>query len=98
MLVLSRRKNESIIINDNIKIVVISIRGDRVRLGIEAPRDVPVHRREVFELIRKKGATAVQETAAPPSSQDNGTTTSPDVSPEPAPSDQRPEVSSPTAR
>jgi carbon storage regulator len=53
MLVLTRRRNESIIINDNIKIVVIGIRGDRVRLGIEAPPEIPVHRREVFEQIRK---------------------------------------------
>ena len=53
MLVLSRKKNESIIINDNIKIVVVEIRGDKVRLGVEAPKDVPVHRREVYEAIKK---------------------------------------------
>ena len=45
MLVLSRKKNESIVINDNIMITIVEIRGDKVRLGIEAPRDVPVHRR-----------------------------------------------------
>ena len=54
MLVLSRKKNESIIINDNITIVVIEIRGDKVRLGVEAPKEVPVHRREVFDDIRRK--------------------------------------------
>lgn len=53
MLVLSRKKNESIIINDNIKIVVVEVQGDKVRLGIEAPKDVPVHRQEVFEAIKK---------------------------------------------
>lgn len=52
MLVLSRKKNESIVINDNIKIVVVEIRGDKVRLGIEAPKNVPVHRNEVYEAIQ----------------------------------------------
>ena len=51
MLVLSRKKNESIVINDEIKIVVVEIRGDKVRLGVEAPRDVPVHRQEVYDAI-----------------------------------------------
>jgi carbon storage regulator len=54
MLVLSRKRNESIIIADNITIVVIEIRPDKVRLGIEAPREVPVHRREVFDAIQKE--------------------------------------------
>jgi len=53
MLVLSRKKNESIVINDDITIVVVEIRGDKVRLGIEAPKEVPVHRREVFDAIRR---------------------------------------------
>ncbi len=51
MLVLSRKKNESIVINNDIKIVVVEIRGDKVRLGVEAPKEVPVHRREVFDAI-----------------------------------------------
>ena len=54
MLVLSRKKNESIIINDNITITVIEIRGDKVRLGIDAPKDVTVHRREVYEAIQNQ--------------------------------------------
>ncbi len=53
MLVLSRKKNESIVINDEITIVVVEIRGDKVRLGVEAPKEVPVHRREVWEAIRR---------------------------------------------
>jgi carbon storage regulator len=53
MLVLSRKKNESIVINNDIKIVVVEIRGDKVRLGVEAPREVPVHRREVYDAIQR---------------------------------------------
>jgi len=51
MLVLSRKKNESIVINNDIIITVVEIRGDKVRLGIVAPKDVPVHREEVYEAI-----------------------------------------------
>ena len=54
MLVLSRKKNESIIINDHITVTVVEIRGDKVRLGIEAPKDVTVHRREVYEAIQNQ--------------------------------------------
>ncbi|MEL6898050.1 MAG: carbon storage regulator CsrA [Planctomycetota bacterium] len=53
MLVLSRKKNESLIINEDIRIVVVEIRGDKVRLGIDAPQDVPVHRKEVYDAIRR---------------------------------------------
>ena len=53
MLVLSRKKNESIVINDDITVVVVEIRGDKVRLGVEAPKEVPVHRREVYEAIKR---------------------------------------------
>lgn len=56
MLVLSRKKNESIIINDDITIVVVEIRGDKVRLGVEAPKEIPVHRREVYDAIRNGNA------------------------------------------
>ena len=51
MLVLSRKKNESIVINDNVVVTVVEVRGDKVRIGIEAPRDVTVHRQEVLEAI-----------------------------------------------
>ncbi len=54
MLVLSRKKNESIIINDVITVTVVEIRGDKVRLGIEAPKEVTVHRREVYEAIQNQ--------------------------------------------
>ncbi len=64
MLVLSRKKNESIIINDNITIVVVEIRGDKVRLGIEAPKEIPVHRNEVYEAIRRGQADDANNTAS----------------------------------
>lgn len=51
MLVLSRKKNESIVINNDVVITVVEIRGDKVRLGIVAPKEVPVHREEVYEAI-----------------------------------------------
>ena len=68
MLVLSRKKNESIIINDDITVVVVEIRGDKVRLGIEAPKEVPVHRHEVYEAIRRseQQANEPQVTGPPP--------------------------------
>jgi carbon storage regulator len=56
MLVLSRKKNESIVINNDITITVVEIRGDKVRLGIVAPKEVPVHRQEVYEAIHGKPA------------------------------------------
>ncbi|MEO0532093.1 MAG: carbon storage regulator CsrA [Planctomycetota bacterium] len=65
MLVLSRKKNESIVINDDITIVVVEIRGDKVRLGIEAPKEVPVHRNEVYEAIRRSESNAADGSAAP---------------------------------
>ena len=66
MLVLSRRPNESIVINDKIVITVIEIRGDKVRLGIEAPRDVPVHRSEVYDAIQHASGTgSPTDTTAP---------------------------------
>ncbi len=61
MLVLARKKNESIVINDEITIVIVDIRGDKVRLGITAPKDVPVHRREVFEAIHAKALESEDE-------------------------------------
>src|ERR1700751_4314975 len=60
MLVLSRKKNESIIINDHITVTVVEIRGDKVRLGIDAPREVSVHRREVYEAIQRENKKAAQ--------------------------------------
>jgi carbon storage regulator len=58
MLVLSRQRDESIIIGDDIVITIVDIRGDKVRLGIEAPTQIPVHRREVYEAIQREQQAA----------------------------------------
>ena len=71
MLVLSRKKNESIVINNDITIVVVEIRGDKVRLGVEAPKEVPVHRREVYDaIVRNGGQSASSESPTTPKSGD----------------------------
>lgn len=54
MLVLSRHRDESIMIGDNIVITVVDVRGDKVRLGIDAPTDIPVHRQEVYDAIQRE--------------------------------------------
>ncbi len=72
MLVLSRKKNESIVINDDITIVVVEIRGDKVRLGVEAPKEVPVHRREVFDAIHRNEAAAGDKAANKADTAGNG--------------------------
>lgn len=58
MLVLSRQRDESIVIGDNIIITIIDIRGDKVRLGVEAPAEIPVHRQEVYEAIQRENLRA----------------------------------------
>jgi carbon storage regulator len=63
MLVLSRKKNESIIIDQEIRITIVEIRGDKVRLGIEAPKEVPVHRSEIHEAIRSERAAEERDRA-----------------------------------
>ena len=55
MLVLSRQRDESIMIGDDVEIVIVDIRGDKVRLGITAPTEIPVHRKEVYESIKRQG-------------------------------------------
>ncbi len=61
MLVLARKVGQSIIINDNIELLVIEIRGDQVRLGIEAPKSIPVHRKELLEQIKAENIKAASE-------------------------------------
>lgn len=60
MLVLTRKKGQSIVIGDNIEITLIDVQGDQVRIGIEAPRDVPVHRKEIFLEIQEENRKAIQ--------------------------------------
>jgi carbon storage regulator len=60
MLVLSRQRDESIVIGDNIVVTIVDVRGDKVRLGIEAPREVSVHRREVYDAIQRENQQAAQ--------------------------------------
>ncbi len=60
MLVLSRQRDESIIIGDNVVVTIVDIRGDKVRLGIDAPSEIPVHRREVYEAIQRENLRANQ--------------------------------------
>ena len=54
MLVLSRQKDESIMIGDNVEIIIVDVRGDKVRLGITAPKEIPVHRREIYDAIQRE--------------------------------------------
>ena len=60
MLALSRKKNESLIINNNIEITVLDVKGDQVKLGISAPREVPVYRKEVYLQIQEANKAATQ--------------------------------------
>ena len=67
MLVLSRQRDESIMIGDDVEIIIVDVRGDKVRLGITAPKSIPVHRREIYDAIQrekkeKKELQAQQET------------------------------------
>ena len=61
MLVLSRQKDESIMIGDNVEITIVDVRGDKVRLGITAPKEIPVHRMEVYEAIQRENEEKKQK-------------------------------------
>jgi carbon storage regulator len=62
MLVLSRQKDQAIMIGDNIEITIVDIRGDKVRVGITAPSEIPVHRKEVYEAIQQENRQAANIT------------------------------------
>lgn len=64
MLVLSRKKNESIIIGDNIEIVIVDIKGDQVKVGVKAPKNITVHRAEVYEEIQRENLEAAKMKSA----------------------------------
>ncbi len=59
MLALTRKKDESIVINGNIEITVMEVKGDHVKIGIQAPKNVPIYRKEVFEQIQKENAESM---------------------------------------
>ena len=56
MLVLSRQRDETIVIGDSIRVTIVEVRGDKVRIGIDAPRDVTVHRQEIYDAIKKESS------------------------------------------
>ncbi len=64
MLVLSRQKDESIMIGDEVEITIVDVRGDKVRLGINAPRSIAVHRKEIYEAIQREKKQKAEEEAA----------------------------------
>ncbi len=70
MLVLSRHLDESIMIGDDVVITIVDIRGDKVRLGIQAPTEIPVHRQEVYDAIQREMRQAAAEKAAAPKPDD----------------------------
>jgi carbon storage regulator len=85
MLVLSRQRDESIMIGDNIVVTIVDIRGDKVRLGINAPTEIPVHRQEVYDAIQRENARASQI-------QPKDTQALRAISPEPPPSPAGPSI------
>ncbi len=64
MLALARKANESIVINDNIEVTVLEIKGDQIKIGIEAPRSVPIYRKEIYQQIQKENRDSAS-TASP---------------------------------
>ena len=65
MLVLSRKVNQSIMVGDNVRVVVVAVDRDQVKLGIEAPREIAVHRSEIYEEIQRSNRAAAEAPAAP---------------------------------
>lgn len=63
MLALSRKKDEAIIVNNNIEITIIEVKGDQVKLGITAPKSIPVYRKEVYQQIQEANRASSEETA-----------------------------------
>jgi carbon storage regulator len=80
MLVLSRQRDESIMIGDDVEITIVDVRGDKVRLGITAPKNVPVHRREIYDAIQREKAEKAQVNGqAPPAQAETPTEASPEL-------------------
>ncbi len=89
MLVLSRQRDESIMIGDNVEIIIVDVRGDKVRLGITAPKDIPVHRREIYDAIQRekaeKKAAEKQQEKEPKAEQEETPQTDPEEEPKTQP-------------
>lgn len=85
MLVLSRQRDQSIVIGDDIEITIVDVRGDKVRIGINAPRHVSVHRKEVYEAIRRENEAAAGngQQPAPAPNNESSRKTSSDSTPKP---------------
>lgn len=61
MLALTRKKGEALVINNNVEITILEIRGDQIKIGVNAPKEVPVYRKEVYLQIQKENKTSVAE-------------------------------------
>jgi len=61
MLALSRKKGEALVINNNIEVTILEVKGDQIKLGISAPREVPVYRKEVYEQIQQSNKEAASD-------------------------------------
>jgi len=72
MLVLSRQRDESIMIGDDVEITIVDVRGDKVRLGITAPKSIPVHRREIYDAIQREKAQKAEAEGQAPATPGNG--------------------------
>ena len=83
MLVLSRKLNQSIMVGDDVRIVVVAVDRDQVKLGIEAPRDISVHRSEIYEEIQRSNRAAAATPAQPPESGAGRATLAPRKTPAP---------------
>jgi carbon storage regulator len=95
MLVLSRQKDETIIIGDDIEITVVDIRGDKVRLGVSAPKSISVHRKEVYDAIRRENREAAQVKPEDLSGLGKTKPVNPAVNPNPNPGPKPPEKKQP---
>lgn len=69
MLVLSRKRDESIMIGDDVEIIIVDVRGDKVRLGITAPKNIPVHRREIYDSIQREKEESQKQQEKEPQTQ-----------------------------
>jgi carbon storage regulator len=75
MLVLSRQRDESIMIGDDVEITIVDVRGDKVRLGITAPKEIPVHRREIYDAIQREKAQKAEGASPTADSKDQAEST-----------------------